>query len=283
MNRATSATGWARNPDGSPGWTWNPITGCLNHDNGLCKGGGFPCYAYRRAHGRLKRRYLQNLNIALPHENPKEAFDDPFYPRFWPERLSDIPQNWKVSSVKPRGIFICDMSDLFGIGIPEQWTAWVMEQIKLHPEHRFYLLTKQPQNLARWSPFPDNCYVGVTATNGKMLWYAMKHLKAIQAKVKFLSLEPLLEAIPNDAAWPLLDSMGNCDISWLIIGGQTKPTVLPSLESLQEIVEAADKADIRVFLKDNLLELVNYHSPDTEFAFNKDGCYRQEMPEEVKQ
>jgi len=74
MNRASPATGWVRNPImESPeldptqassyelGWTYNPITGCLNHVNGLCKGGGFPCYAYRLANGRLKQ--LERVGI----------------------------------------------------------------------------------------------------------------------------------------------------------------------------------------------------------------------------
>jgi len=52
---------WVRNPDftGIPprdakgrfqyqGYTWNPITGCLNHVNGMCKGVslGYGCYIY---------------------------------------------------------------------------------------------------------------------------------------------------------------------------------------------------------------------------------------------
>ena len=58
MNRATLATGWVRNPvmklpELDPiqassyefGYTWNPFSGCLNQVDGLCNGGGFPCYA----------------------------------------------------------------------------------------------------------------------------------------------------------------------------------------------------------------------------------------------
>ena len=54
----------------------------------------------------------------------------------------------------------------------------------------------------------------------------------------------------------------------------------PKIEWVEEIEKAADKAGIPVFLKDNLLELVNYVDKKTEFAFNKDGYYRQEIPEE---
>jgi len=146
---------WVKNPNGSQGITLNPITGCLNHVDGKCKGGGFPCYAYRLAHGRLRTRYLANTNIApvvIPYSERQydgwekqkiigRALSDPFYPRFWPERLDEIPI---TGHGKPKGIFVCDMSDLFGIGIPEQWTREVLEQCKEFSSHRFYLLTKQP-------------------------------------------------------------------------------------------------------------------------------------------
>jgi len=38
---------WVKNQDGTPGYTCNSKTGCRNHVDGMCKGGGFPCYAYR--------------------------------------------------------------------------------------------------------------------------------------------------------------------------------------------------------------------------------------------
>ena len=249
--------------------TWNPITGCLN--------GCEYCYARKLAKTRLKDRYLANKNIARSWDTGGGGLDteitahnDPFYPRFWPERLESSgltggkkrPHSYGYLKCykdhKPKGIFTCDMSDLFGIGIPEDWTNRVLNTIKECPDHRFYLLTKQPQNLIKWSPFPDNCYVGVTATGQKALYGAVKHLSQIEASVKFLSLEPHLENmfIPP---WAL------CFVDWLITGAQTKPTVMPKIEHVQEIVEAADKAGIPVFLKNNLQPLL--------------GTLRQEMPQ----
>jgi len=195
---------WVKNPDGSPGYTFNPLTGCLNHINGLCKGGGFPCYAYRLAHGRLKHLYLANLNLpplakgGMRTEGNKGVwagdFADPFYPHFWEDRLF-APY---MQMGKPRGIFTCDMSDLFGIGIPEIWTQKVLHQIQICKRHRFYLLTKQPQNLINFSPFPDNVYLGVTVCNQEMFNKAIHYLKMVDAKVKFLSMEPLMERINID-------------------------------------------------------------------------------------
>ena len=195
MNRATSPTGWARNPDGSPGYTWNPITGCLNHVDGLCKGGGFPCYAYKLANGRLKPLYLHGRNWKINYDPSKDGYReaclDPFYPRFWEERLY---HDWG----QKRGIFVCDMGELFGDWIPRKWQEDIFRLIRLHKGNRYYLLTKQPQNLIKWSPFPDNCFIGVSATNQQQFDEAVKYLKEVKATVKYISFEPLLERIKLD-------------------------------------------------------------------------------------
>ncbi len=275
---------WALNPDGTPGYTWNPITGCLN--------GCEYCYARKLANTQLKARYLANTNVApLPHPMRfKDGYCDiPFYPRFWEDRIP-VPINYRHPSwsKKPRGIFVCDMSDLFGIGIPEEWTRRVLRVIKYNPQHRFYLLTKQPQNLAKFSPSPDNCWVGVTATNMHMFIPAINWLDEIEAKIKYISCEPLLGCIPiNHKALQL------AGINWIIIGAQTKPTVMPKIEWVREIVEAADKAGIPVFLKDNLNPMFAENDcklfkkyRDKLFAFkdfeqggNTSWHLRQEMPE----
>ncbi len=180
---------WVKNPDGTPGYSWNPITGCLN--------GCEYCYARKLANTRLKDRYLANTNIAgdqSPYkENVLGHLNDPFYPRFWPERLKDL----SPMPHKARGVFVCDMSDLFGTGIPESWTSEILGQIKRRSTiaDRFYLLTKQPQNLIKFSPFPQNTYVGVSVTNQVQYENAVKYLARIKAPIKFLSMEPLLERI----------------------------------------------------------------------------------------
>lgn len=281
MNRASPSTGWARNPDGTLGYTWNPITGCLNHVNGLCKGGGFLCYAYKLAWGRCKGRYLHGGGL-IADRNYQMGLDDPFYPRLWPEKLPE----YDVVSGKDKGIFVCDMSDLFGIGVPEEWTRRVLDVVRKHPQHRFYLLTKQPQNLAKWT-FPPNAWVGVTATNPEMARQAMMKLQWVEAKIKYLSIEPLLEG--EQPHWRdlyyarPLNAPANMDfapgINWVIIGAQTKPMRLPELVHVSEIVEACDHAGVKVFLKDNLhnLMLANYHLT-SEWGW-RNGKLRQELPQ----
>lgn len=281
---------WVKNPDGTQGYSWNPITGCLNHVNGLCKGGGFPCYAYKLAHGRLKPLYWANDNLAPTPKDLRNYSLDPFYPRFWPEKLVD-PCNkttrWgsrRRYTQKSKGIFVCDMSDLFGIGVSEEWTRRVLNTIQNCPDHRFYLLTKQPQNLAKFSPFPSNYWVGVTVTSNGAMTAAMTNLPNIKAGKRFISFEPLLGDIG------LRDHMNMKGIvNWVIIGSLTgrmadllplhhstelvmsrigktgdRWTLLPQCEWVESIVNASDRSSIPVFIKPPLSEIMNYH--------------RQEMP-----
>jgi len=267
---------WVLNPDNKTlGWVWNPITGCLNHVDGLCKGGGFPCYAYRVAHGRLKQRYITNHNI-LPAFGSEGAFADPFYPRFWEERLDQIWSLARSKHAKARGIFLCDMSDLFGIGISDEWIKSVLEAVKHASPHRFYLLTKQAARLPQFSPFPDNAWMGVTATNTDMLMNAINCLEEVQAKIKYLSLEPLLSwADTSKWRYPLTDSLKA--VNWIIIGactgtytdlislqqrysalelrrlGPNRYVAFPPPAWVRKIITAADAANIPVFIKDNIL------------------------------
>ena len=124
---------------------------------------------------------------------------------------------------------------------------WILGTIRKCPQHRFLFLTKQPQNLAKWSPFPDNCWVGVSATGYWEYVEACNFLSNIEARVKYVSFEPLLSW--DKKASYFFESSG---INWVIIGAQTKPTVQPKTEWVKEIVDAADGAGIPVFMKDSL-------------------------------
>lgn len=284
-----TAIEWVLNQDSTRGFTSNPFTGCLGpkSDGIRCP----YCYAWRESLGRCKQADLRGTPIALPWD------DDPFFPRFHPERLDQIR-----SRQKPTGIFLCDRSDFAAAYWPREWQAQLWDMILDCPQHRFYLLTHQPQELQKWSPFPGNCRVGVTATNTVETMIAMKYLVAVKASVKFLSIEPLLRRIlPHyggiDLYWDTL--------SWVIIGSMTTrrsealhhPTPYPELtlmpygkiwtlqpdrQWIAEIIHAADKAQVPVFLKNNLKPLFPETFRDREWApppfFTPDWDYRQEMP-----
>ena len=293
---------WALNPDGAPGYTWNPISGCLN---------GCPyCYARKLANSRVKSTYLANDNVT-PYEDAENVslylsdrkLNDPFYPRFWENKLTDDKNN-PLSRKKPIGVFVVNMGDLFGIGVPEDWTKQVLEHIEKCPQHRFYLLTKQPQNLVKFSPLPPNAWVGVTATDTAMYQDACVGLNEIEAKVRFISFEPLLGAIYTQILNPITPYYNPRGIpfDWVIIGALTcgggelaelsylypeltprpygnRYTLQPKIEWVQEIVEAADKAGIPVFLKDNLFKLL-MTVPHSDLFWENMSHLRQELPDD---
>jgi protein gp37 len=303
---------WVKSPDGSQGITLNSKTGCRNHTpEGLCLGGLFPCYCDKLAHGRLKRRYQANYHLALldrtlAPQTIANAYLDPFYPRWWPERLKE-PSHIK----KPTGIFLDDMSDWMADCWPLEWTMAELRMMRRSPQHRFYTLTKQPRNLPQFSPFPDNCWVGVTATKWVTFSEALGYLATVKAKVKFLSFEPLLERIRLDMLQAMLFPR---TIDWLIIGGCTGTkkdmeelckrypgltlmpwgkvwTAQPRVEEVQEIARVGTKANIPIFLKDNLrpllapgelhrmpfYDVVSYWSQDKTHKLHENRL-RQELP-----
>lgn len=253
---------WVKNPDGTPGYTLNDKTGCLN---------GCPyCYARILANGRLQQRYLANHNVAgYPDCDKFTAFNDPFYPRYWPEKLEQIRKR-----KKPAGIFLNDMSDWMGSYWPEEWTEAELQVMRDCPQHRFYTLTKQPQNLPKFSPFPDNCWVGVSVPDEHLQNWGL-FLRDIVAKIKYLSFEPLLHIPDWWTSEKLSQSFKKAGIRWVIIGALTckkselstlqklypdltpmpygnKWTLQPKLEWVEEICDACGRVKIPIFLKDNL-------------------------------
>jgi protein gp37 len=171
--------------------------------------------------------------------------------------------------------------ELFGEWVEPGWLNTIFRVVESHPQHTFIFLTKRPENLARWSPFPPNCWVGYSATDSPTAWNGMAEMvnNHVQAKVKFASFEPLLGEIGSR----MMSTYAEYGINWLIIGQQTpaSPKTAPKIEWIREIVEASDKAGIPVFLKNNL--------SDMELPWNGDYYYehgdtltdklRQEFPE----
>ena len=79
-----------------------------------------------------------------------------------------------------------------------------------------------------------------------------------------------------------MSKLKDAGIGLVIIGQQTpaKKATMPKIEWIQEIVEACDKAEIPVFLKDNLFDLLDEQAQDIIILWNKDGMLRQEFPNE---
>jgi len=197
--------------------SWNIITGCEPISIG-CKN----CYA--------RRMFSRNL------------WDYDFTPgTFHADRL-DQPKRWK----KPRKIFVCSMGDIAHPDVGVEALAPVFEVFRECPRHTFMLLTKRPENMrALWQcyihPIPDNVWIGVTAENQKMADERIPVLLDIPAKVRFVSIEPMLGPVRLD--------QGNFP-DWVIAGPETGPGKRECKASwLIDVDLQCDDAGVPFFLK----------------------------------
>lgn len=260
--------------------TWNPYSGCLHWRNGVCQVGK-NCWAKRMA-----ERFPKNFPYG-------------FEPTFYPERFLE-PLKLK----KPARIGVSFMGDLFGdwmqgkavrspdgdLGSGQGIMDSIFQVIEKGPQHIFVFLTKCPQNLRKWSPFPPNAWAGVSATDQFAFATAYYHLKDIEAGVKVISMEPLL-SWDMRVTEAMMFQAKQAGITWLILGSQTQPYRPPKIEWVLEIVEVADKAEIPVFLKENLRPLLtkcveclgacNKQFRLLNLLTSDDEDLRQEMPTEV--
>lgn len=170
--------------------TWNPVTGCDKVSAG-CKF----CYAEAMAI-RLKamgqERYRNGFGLTLHRD------------------LIDKPLSWR----SPRTIFVNSMSDLFHKDIPFSVIRSVFETMRKAHWHTFQVLTKRSERLrdvCERLPWPENVWMGVTVESVSYM-DRINDLREVPAAVRFLSLEPLLSALPD------LPLQG---IHWVIVGGES--------------------------------------------------------------
>jgi protein gp37 len=199
--------------------TWNPLTGCDKVSPG-CKN----CYAERmalRLQAMGQRNYAGGFALAL-HEH-----------------MLDVPLHWK----KPRSVFVNSMSDLFHEDVPIEFIQRVFGVMRRASWHRFQVLTKRSTRLAELAPhidWPANVWMGVSVERSDYA-FRIDHLRQTGARVRFLSLEPLLGP---------LDTLDLRGIHWVIVGGESGPGARPIHEDwVISIREQCLAAGVAFFFK----------------------------------
>jgi len=143
MNRSSNS--WLVNPDGTQGYSWNPILGCSPAHVG-CKF----CYAARLASTRLA--HLPEYG-GLTKRCPCPAKHEPAWTgevRFFPERLAE-----PLRRRKPSSIFPVDMGDLFHEKVTNEQIAAVFGVMAATPQHRYFVLTKRARRMREWFAWVD--------------------------------------------------------------------------------------------------------------------------------
>jgi protein gp37 len=70
-------------------------------------------------------------------------------------------------------VFVCDMTDLFGEFVQEEWIDRIFEVIAEHPDVIFQILTKRPERMLSYlsaRPLIRNVWAGVSVENRRELW-----------------------------------------------------------------------------------------------------------------
>jgi protein gp37 len=180
--------------------TWNPVTGCTKISAGCDN-----CYA-----ARFSERF---------RGVPGHPFETGFDLTLRPERLEQ-PLGWK----RPRMVFVNSMSDLFHKEIPGAHVSAMFDTMERASWHTYQVLTKRSSLLQKFineryrkHPAPRHIWLGVSVEDDNAAT-RIAHLRAANAGVRFLSIEPLLAPVGR------LNLNG---IEWVIVGGESGPRSRP--------------------------------------------------------
>lgn len=179
---------------------------------------------------------------------------------------------------RPR-VFCASLADWLDDEVPIEWLADLLELIVRTPHLDWLLLTKRPQNwrdrmdaiamecpnasedlldlLEAWTDcidmpergaWPENIWIGATAENQKRFDERYSHLSEIPAKVRFWSMEPLLDSIDFTAVHDARTFKHYFD--WVITGGESGHGARHChTDDIRAIVSQCELADVPCFVK----------------------------------
>src|SRR6266849_5720847 len=197
--------------------TWNPVRGCTKISPG-CK----HCYA---------ETFAERFRGVKGH-----PYEQGFDLRLVPEKLTE-PFAWR----SPKLVFVNSMSDLFQPGVPDEYTEAVSRVMATADWHTYQVLTKRSQRLRdllqgrlRFAAGKENIWWGVSVEDRKYGLPRVDDLRQAPARVRFLSIEPLLEDLGE------IDLTG---IDWVIVGGESgirhRPIAVEWVRSIRDQCQAA--------------------------------------------
>ena len=204
--------------------TWNPVRGCIKISPG-CK----HCYA---------ETFAERFRGVKGH-----PYEQGFDLRLVPEKLFE-PLLWR----SPKLVFVNSMSDLFQDGVPDGYIEVVTRVMATAKWHTYQVLTKRADRLRElldtrlsWAATLKNIWWGVSVEDRKYGLARVEQLRSTPARVRFLSVEPLLEDLGKVAL---------SGIHWVIVGGESGLGARPmQKEWVLSIRDQCQAANIPFFFK----------------------------------
>jgi protein gp37 len=204
--------------------TWNPVRGCTKISPG-CK----HCYA---------ETFAERFRGVLGH-----PYEQGFDLRLVPDKLIE-PLIW----TKPKMVFVNSMSDLFQEGVPAEYIKAVVEVMMVANWHTYQILTKRADRMRdllnselAFSAEADHIWWGTSVEDIKHGVPRIAQLQEARVRVRFLSIEPLLEDVGP------LNLNG---IHWVIVGGESGAGARPMKKDwVEDILVQCREADVPFFFK----------------------------------
>lgn len=256
--------------------TFNPWLGCQRVSPGCEK-----CYAETLVTGRMR----------LPVWGPSKTTERKRTTTPWKE----LPR-WNRAAERDgvrRKVFCASLADIFeDHPMVVEWRAEALALLASCTSLDVQLLTKRPENIRRMVPsawlapggWPAHVWIGTTVEDQRRAEERILHLLRVPAAVRFLSCEPLLEAVDLDpltcdecwghdvffaevGAQPCCADcgpgtfgngvemshgwwLGPDKIEWVIVGGESGPKARPfDLAWARRIVAQCREAGVAAFVK----------------------------------
>lgn len=262
--------------------TWTPLRS-RRRDNGKigvhCEKispGCAHCYSER-----FNLRGLPNQGTRLPFARASRKAVE----HFLDERILAEPLRWR----KPRKVFVCSQTDLFGEWVTDEQIDRVFAVMALAPQHTFQVLTKRAERMREHCSSPwmqrrvdeEKCeLMGAMSDQGRMVdayvgeedscYFEHGYLPNVWLGVSVedqAHLPRLYDLKRTDAAvrWvsfePLLEGLGDVDLSgvdWAVYGGESGPRARPcDLEWIRRGIECCRKSLTAPFVKQLGARVVN--------------------------
>jgi len=141
-------------------------------------------------------------------------YEQGFDLRLVPEKLAE-PAKWATK----KQVFVNSMSDLFHQDVPDEYIEKVCRVMQQVDWHVYQVLTKRSERMRdlltgklSWAADCPNVIWGVSVENCKHGLPRIDHLRQAPARLRFLSIEPLIEDLGK------IDLTG---LHWVIVGGES--------------------------------------------------------------
>lgn len=169
----------------------------------------------------------------------------------------------------PTKWFWCDMTDMFGSWVPDEWISACFQTMGMTPQHTHQVLTKRPERMrdfvskfvnrpgrdpARMGEVDPNIWLGVSVEDQPRADERIPLLLQTPAAVRFLSVEPMLGPIDLRQAHMTSKKLPNWPaptrVDWVIVGGESGHGARPfNIAWARSIVEQCKSAGVPCFVK----------------------------------